>query len=313
MPDRRVEIIIVGSHAPGLFLRVDRVPRAGETVVGWDYQEPMDGGKGSNQAIAAARLGAGTSFVGCVGKDRLGRTGARWMRDNGVDVRFLLRSAGVASGVGFIMLDRDGKPAMVTSMGANAELTKEHAERAIRRLGTARVLLTQFEILPAVALRAAEVARELGMVTVVNPAPAPAEEVPRGMFGGVDYLVPNEVEAMSLLGLPEGGQLPPNGMARELLGKMGVRCVMVTAGERGVGVADGSGDCMIAAPKVNVVDTSGAGDVFCAALSVGIAKGQDHRAAAAWACGAAALSVTRAGTIPSFPSLAEVVEFGRPS
>src|SRR5215813_7735708 len=98
-------VVVVGSHAPGLFIRVKRVPTPGETVIGWDFQEPMDGGKGSNQAIAAARLGAKVSFVGCIGCDRIGDEGARWLREAGVDVTYVRRSDSTASGVGVILLD----------------------------------------------------------------------------------------------------------------------------------------------------------------------------------------------------------------
>jgi ribokinase len=111
------EIVVIGSHCPGLFIRVKRPPVPGETVIGWDFQEPIDGGKGSNQAIAASKLGGMVSFVGCVGQDRIGEEGARWMVEAGVDITFLKRSATTASGVGFILLDEQGVPAMVSGMG----------------------------------------------------------------------------------------------------------------------------------------------------------------------------------------------------
>src|SRR5512146_1305505 len=111
----KADIIVVGSHAPGLFLRVKRPPVAGETLIGWDYQEPMDGGKGSNQAIAAARLGARVRFVGCLGNDRLGQAALEWLAADGVDTTFVRSSASLATGMGFIMLDENGVPAMVVS------------------------------------------------------------------------------------------------------------------------------------------------------------------------------------------------------
>jgi ribokinase len=301
------EIIVVGSHAPGLFVRVRRPPVPGETVIGWDYQEPVDGGKGSNQAIAAARLGARVSFVGCVGADRLGDEGERWMVAAGVDTVHLRRSRTASTGNGFIMLAEDGVPAMVTCLGANAELSAEEVEAALLALQPARVLLTQFEISPQVALHAAQVARGLGMTTIVNPAPAPGAPLDGLMHA--DILVPNESEARQLLGLPIEQEIDLTLLAIRLVQETGAGCVLVTAGERGVTGSDGSDTWEIAPPSVPVVDTSGAGDVFCAALAAGLIHGKAIRAASAWACGVAALSVTREGTIPAFPTLSEAEAF----
>lgn len=301
------QIVVVGSHAPGIFLRVKRVPRAGETVIGWDFQEPMDGGKGSNQAIAAARLGARVRFVGCVGRDRVGDDGERWMRDAGVDTRYLRRSTTTASGIGFIILDENGVPAMVTSMGANAELTEAEIGAALSASSGARVLLTQFEIDPKIALFAARTARALGMIAVVNPAPAP--EAPLDGLEAASILTPNEAEAKVLLGLdPEApAELP--WLARQTRDRTGVGQVIITAGEHGAVGADDTGVWAVKAPVVPVVDTSGAGDVFCAALAVGLVEGYSLRTAAEWACAAAALSVSRAGTIPDYPFRDEVSRF----
>ncbi|RPI97777.1 MAG: ribokinase [Chloroflexi bacterium] len=300
-------IIVVGSHAPGIFLRVKRVPRAGETVIGWDFQEPMDGGKGSNQAIAAARLGAGVSFVGCVGCDRIGDDGERWMRDAGVDTRYLRRSSTTASGIGFIVLDDDGVPAMVTSMGANAELTKEDIDEALAGIDGARVLLTQFEIDPQIALYAARAARERGLIAIVNPAPAP--DSPLAGLDAASILTPNETEAKVLVGLDPEAPIELELLARRTRERTDVEQVIVTAGERGAVGADQTGVWTVTPPAVKVVDTSGAGDVFCAALAVGLVAGHTLRAAAQWAVAVATLSVTRAGTIPAYPTQEEVTRF----
>jgi ribokinase len=301
------QIVVVGSHAPGLFLRVRRVPRAGETVIGWDYQEPMDGGKGSNQAIAAAKLGASVSFVGCVGRDRIGDDGERWMREAGVDTRYLRRSATTASGVGFIILDETGVPAMVTSMGANAELTAAEIDAALARLSGARALLTQFEIDPNIALHAARAARAYGMIAIVNPAPAP-EPPPEGL-DAASILTPNETEARMLLGLDPATPIELEPLAAQTRARTGVGQIIITAGEKGVVGADETGVWTVTPPTVEPVDTSGAGDVFCAALAVGLVEGRGLRMAAEWACAVAALSVSRAGTIPAFPTRDEVNRF----
>jgi ribokinase len=303
----RPQIVVVGSHAPGLFVRVKRVPTAGETVIGWDFQEPMDGGKGSNQAIAAARLGARTCFVGCVGRDRIGDDGERWMRDAGVDTRYLRRSHTTASGVGFIILDEAGVPAMVTTMGANAELSAAEIDAALAELQGAAVLLTQFEIDPQVALHAARTAGQYGMVAIVNPAPAP--EQPIHGLDAETVLTPNEAEAKVLLGLDPEETLDLVELAERLCHQAGVGQLIITAGSQGAIGIDASGTWRITPPAVEVVDTSGAGDVFCAALAVGLVEGKPFKAAAEWACAAATLSVSRAGTIPAFPTREAVGQF----
>jgi ribokinase len=298
------QIIVVGSHTPGLFIRVHRIPVAGETVLGWDYQEPMDGGKGSHQAMVAARLGASTSFVGCLGKDRLGQTAVEWLTDAGVDQRHLVFSETKSTAVGFILLNDEGVPAMVSSLGANAEVDEKLVDHALADFAQARLLLTQFEIRPAVAIHAAQVARQRGWIAIINPAPA--YEVNLQELKVAHILAPNETEAKVLLGHPSQAEIEPARLAAELHQRSGVDCVMVTAGEQGVAGIDPGGAWQCSPPKVEVVDTSGAGDVFCGALAVGLLKGWSYLEAASWACKVAAISVTRPGTIPAFPTAKEV-------
>jgi ribokinase len=299
-------IVVVGSHAPGLFLRVKRPPLPGETVIGWDYQEPVDGGKGSNQAIAAARLGGLVSYVGCLGNDRIGDDGARWMAEAGVDLTYTRRST-TATGLGFIMLDENGVPAMVSSLGANAELGVDDVEAALHGLPEARLLLTQFEIDLQVALHAARSARRRGLISILNPAPAP--EAPIEGLDCADFLVPNEGEAALLLGLSTGDSVELEEMAWQLREKSGAGVVLITLGDQGVVGCDNEDTWTVLPPPVEVVDTSGAGDVFCAALAVALVEGKSVRIASAWACAVASLSVTRPGTIPAYPGRKEADAF----
>jgi ribokinase len=301
------QIIVVGSHTPGLFIRVHRIPVAGETVLGWDYQEPMDGGKGSHQAMVAARLGAPTSFVGCLGKDRLGQTAVDWLKADGVDLRHLVFSDIKSTAVGFIILNDEGVPAMVSSLGANEEVDEALVDRALVDFPQARLLLTQFEIRPLVAIHAAQVARRLGLVVILNPAPAYPVELEQ--LSTAHILVPNETEAKVLLGYPAQAEISPDWLAAELRRRSRVDCVMVTAGEQGVAGNESGGAWQCIPPKVEPVDTSGAGDVFCGALAVGLLKNWSYREAANWACQVAALSVTRPGTITAFPTAQEVQEW----
>lgn len=295
------EILVIGSHIPGLFMRVKRLPVAGETVLGWDYQEPEDGGKGSHQAMAASRLGARVSFVGCVGTDRIGDTAESWLKRDGVDTRYLVRHPQVPSGVGFILLEENGIPGMVVSMGANAELSEATVEAAIQEYSGAKVLLTQFEIWPEVAIFAARKARESGMLSMINPAPAVDGFLSE--LHAASVLIPNETEAKVLLGIDPSDWCAGKDLAVQLHQKSGCECVIVTLGEEGLAGCDSGGFWHVKPPHVNVVDTSGAGDVFCASFAVGLTYGWDFRRSSDWACRIAAISVTRPGTIPSFPNL----------
>lgn len=301
------QIIVVGSHAPGLFMRVHRPPLAGETLIGWDFQEPVDGGKGSNQAIAAARLGMRTAFVGCVGRDSLGDEVKRWFEKEGIDSRFLYRSDATSTGAGFILLDDNGVPAMVTSMGANEDLTVDKVERALQAFVGATVLLTQFEIQPSVALFAARLAHSNGILSIVNPAPA--AKISLAEFAGSDIVIPNETEALQLMGMTSAAGYSPEQLAIELRSRCEVACVIITLGEKGIAGADAAGAWRVCPPEVKAVDTSGAGDMYCAALAAALVNGMDQRDASRWACQAAAFSVTRPGTIPAYPTVSEVHQF----
>jgi len=300
----KAKIVVVGSHAPGIFVRVKRIPKAGETVIGWDLHEPLDGGKGSNQAIAAARLGVETSFVGCLGRDRIGDEGERVLREAHVDTTWMNRHESVHSGGGLIMLDENGVPAMITSMGANDELTEEDVEMALSASAPeAKVMLTQFEIPVDVALYAARRASQLGMISILNPAPAP--EMVDFDLDGVGILIPNQTESQGLLGQAPGEDYDATTLVKELKNKYHIPAVIVTLGENGFVGIDDNGTWSQRAPKVDVQDTSGAGDSFCASLAVAISNGKSIREASIWANHVAGLSVTRPGTIGSFPTLDE--------
>ncbi len=301
-------ILIVGSHAPGMFIEVDQIPVAGETVMGWNYREPVDGGKGSNQAVAAARLGAAVRFVGCLGRDQRGDDGLRWLQAEGVDTTFTMRSDDNLTIGGFVILDAVGVPAIVAAMGANGDLTREAVDKALAASPRANILLTQFEIDPALAVYAAGRGQALGMTTIINPAPA----VPTGGLETADFLTPNETEAKTLLGLDPSTPLAAPELAEQLRKESGAKTVIVTLGEKGVVVAEATGTWQMAAPQVEAVDTTGAGDAFNGALAVGLGEGRPLEEVVLRACQVAALSVTRVGTIPIFPKTADVeAKWGR--
>lgn len=301
------EIIVVGSHAPGILIHTERIPVAGETVMGWGFEEPVDGGKGSNQAIAASRLGARTAFIGCVGKDRIGQQARELMDNSGVETRCLYEVNDTPTGCGFIILNRNGVPAMVSSDGANGILDEQMVCNGFECLGNPKVLLTQFEIRPEIAIYAARVARHNGSISIINPAPAANVNL-KGL-AVANILVPNETEAKTLLGLDLEVEVNGIDLAKDLKEKTGCEVVLVTLGEAGVAGMDDDGSWTVSSPKVIAVDTSGAGDVFCSALATGLVRGMTVRAATNWAVQVASLSVTRPGTIPSFPTYLEVEQY----
>jgi len=303
----RTGIVVVGSHVQGLFMRVERFPTADETVLGWDYREALDGGKGSHQAIACGRLGLPTSFVGCVGKDRLGERAAEWMSEAGVDLTYLRRSETTATGCGFVMIKPDGIPAITTAMGANEEFSAADVDRAEAALAGARIALVTFEIPVATALYAVRRAHELGAFTVLTPGPA--EPLPRDALAGLDLLVPNRTEAGILMGLAASVRLPAGELAQRLQDYFSLQKIIITLGEEGAVVTDGAEQQMVPACKVQVVDTPGAGDAFTAGLAFGLLAGVPLVQAARFGCLTAARAITIRESIPGFGTLAEIVDF----
>jgi ribokinase len=301
------DIVVVGSHAPALFMDVQRPPQAGETVTGTNFRELVDGGKGSNQAIAASRLGARVSFVGMVGKDHLGEELKDWFESDSVDYSWLAQNEDFPTGAGFNFQTQDGDCALVTCMGANEYLTKEYVEKSLQALKGAKILLTQFEIPPEIALFAADLAIRLGMRSIVNPAPAASIKFIKNQK--ISILIPNEIEAKTMLALDLDKKIETSFLCDQLKKKSGAECVIITLGSRGFIGLDDDGFWEYSPPVVNSVDASGAGDEFCAALGVALVEGNDIRQASIWAAHAAALSVTKQGTIPAFPFRSDLEQF----
>jgi ribokinase len=303
----RQGVVVVGSHVQGLFMRVERFPTADETVLGWDYREALDGGKGSHQAIACGRLGLPISFVGRVGKDRLGERGAQWMREAGVDLTYLGWSETTATGCGFVMINPHGVPAITTAMGANEEFSPADVDRAALALARAGIVLVTFEIPAATALYAVRRAKELGAFTILTPGPA--EPLPKDSLQGLDLLVPNQTEAGVLMGLSPGDQIAPSELARQLQNYFGVPQIVITLGEEGALVADGADQHMVPAYEVEVLDTPGAGDAFTAGLAFGLMAGVSLAEAARFGCLTAARAITIRESVPGFGTFAEIQEF----
>ena len=305
---QRKGVVVVGSHVQGFFMNVSHFPGPDETVLGWNFKEALDGGKGSHQAIACGRLGLPTHFVGRIGQDRLGDIGASWMAGAGVDLSYLSRSNQTATGCGFITLNPDGIPAITTAMGANAEFSREDIDRAEYIFSQAKLVLITLEIPLSTALYAARLAKKHGAYTILTPGPA--EPVPSNGFAGVDLLVPNENEASTLLNEPPNLH-KPSWLAERLQKSFALKQVIVTLGEKGAYVANGDTTQALPAFKVSAVETPGAGDCFTAGLAFGLYHGASLVDAATFGCLSAARSVALPGSVPSFGTLSEIAEFAK--
>jgi len=282
-----------------LFLRVEAVPREGETVLGSGFEEPEDGGKATNQAVAVAKLGAPIRLVTVLGADERGRRWREIFAGYGIDTRFVEEAEG-ATDVGFVMLAPSGIPAIVTSCELSLLLDDELVERCADAFVDAAVVVCQFEAPQSYVAASFRLARAAGATTVLNPAPA--QELAPELVGLVDVLVPNEHEASVLAG--SAGH--PRELADHLCGRYGC-AVVVTAGADGCCCASPEGLRVdVPAPGVDAIDTTGAGDEFVGALAVSLREEQDLAAAAAFATQAASLSVTQAGTMPSYPTRGEL-------
>lgn len=276
-------VLVVGSINVDLVVHAERLPARGETVAGGRL-ERSGGGKGANQAVAAARAGAAVTMVGAVGDDDFGADAVDELRAAGVDVDRVRRLAGVATGVALIVVDRSGDNQIAVASGANHAVTAEHVGAAG---GAPGCVLASFELLDAPVLAAARIADAAGCPLVVNPAPARALGAELAALRPI--VTPNRSEAAELT-----GERDPEAAARALTARTGAP-VVVTLGDRGALVLDDAGCERFPAPAVRAVDTTGAGDAFNGVLAARIAGGDGLRAAVAAAVTAAADSVTRAG------------------
>jgi len=297
-------VAVVGSYNVGLTMQVPAFPAPGETVVGREFAEGP-GGKGSNQAIAAARLGAESRFVGRVGTDRYGDDAVALWDDEGVDADAVGRDDAAHTGVGFVVVDGDGENEITVAPGANDRLSAAEVRDSAAAIETADCLLVQLEIGDEPVQAAVETAAAAGTTVVCNPAPA--RELPPGVLERVDYLTPNEHEARTLAGVADGddvtdsdGAITDEAVADELLG-LGVGSVVLTRGSAGALLVSDDGVERVATPSVDAVDTTGAGDAFNGALAVALAEGLGDRAAVRFGCAGGALAVTASEVVPGLP------------
>lgn len=287
-------ITVVGSFAVGMTLRTSRMPIFGETLIGSDF-DMGPGGKGSNQAVATARLGAQSFFVGIIGEDKLGEIATDLYKAEGVDIRYMETTTAMATGVGFIILNEAGENGIILDMGANELMNSEFIDRAEAQISRSDIIMTVLEIPLAAAIRAMQLGKKHGVRTLLNPAPA--MPLPDEMFRSVDLLTPNETEIRILLGLAPDDPTPTVDLAHQLKAR-GVRAVVVTMGENGALVVTDDGVTQVPPVATAVVDTTGAGDAFNSGVAVALAKGKDLIDAVRYGNCAGALACTKLGVIP---------------
>lgn len=298
-------IAVVGSLNLDLVVPVPRHPVPGQTVLGGDLAQHC-GGKGGNQAVAAARLGRPVAMVGRVGADETGTVLVDALAKEGVDTRGVLRTPDAPSGRALIAVDPAAENTIIVSPGANGRLSAADCEAAAATLAAARVTVLQQEV-PRAANEAA--ARLAGGLVLVNPAPVRGDGDGNPLPARVDVLLPNRSELAALLGLAPDALTAVEDVARAARGLRGAGAVLVTLGAQGALLVEGGDSTLIPPFPVDAVDTTAAGDCFCGALACALADGEGLERAATLAAAAAALSTTRPGAQPSLPDRDEVEAF----
>jgi ribokinase len=295
-------IVVFGSINMDLVARVPRLPSPGETLAGHSFST-VPGGKGANQAVACARLGAATRMIGRAGDDAFGGELRGSLRGYGVDITGVAVHPGVASGVAVITVDDAAENEIIVVPGANGGVGREDLIRLEAALDGARVLLLQLEVPPDAVVAAAEMGHRCGVTVILDPAPA--QPLPRALYAAVDILTPNESEAAALVGFPLDDSDAIVRASQVLLSR-GARSVIVKLGGKGVFWSNGLESAHFPVFPVAAVDSVGAGDAFNGGLAVGLCEGLGIAAAIRWGLAAGALSVTKSGAQPSMPDRAAV-------
>jgi ribokinase len=301
-----MKIVVVGSLNMDLVVRMPQIPRPGETLLGGVFKT-FPGGKGANQAVAAARLGARVVMVGCVGDDAFGGEMREMLKIEGIDTTHVLIHPKSATGVALIQVDSSGQNSIAVASGANFELTAAQVEKALQTIGAFNVLVMPLETPLETIYAAARIASQRGAKVLLNPAPA--QVLQQDLLEFVDVLLPNEYEAALMASIPSLQSADDVRRAAEKLRSLGVKNLIVTMGSRGAMLFGQNMELQLPACSVQAVDTTAAGDCFVGALAVGLCEGKSIGAAAEFASAAAAISVTRDGAQPSLPRREEVIRF----
>lgn len=297
-------VVVVGSANTDMIMQCDRLPGPGETVLGGRFSTAA-GGKGANQAVAAARQGSHVTFVTCLGQDSLGDQALVGYQAEGIDCRYVSRDPANPSGVALIFVDRHAENMIAVASGANLTLSPEDVAAAGPAFQTADVLITQLETSLASVAAALSLARQCGLRAILNPAPA--QPLPDTLLQGV-IITPNETEAGQLTGLVVDSLAQAETAATQLV-RRGAHTAIITLGKQGALLATPESAQHIPGFVVQAVDTTAAGDAFNGGLANALSRGYDLASAVRYGNAVAALSVTRLGAQPSLPTQAEVAAF----
>ena len=298
-------IVVVGSINTDLTIKVPHFAVANETVLGHGDFTTTQGGKGANQAVAAAAAGLPVHIVGKVGRDAFGDAAIQDLLSSGIDCSHVAREADHATGLATIFVDPEGNNSITVAPGANARITPEDVRSAAKLIAEASIVMLQLEIPLTAVTETIRIANQHGTMVMLDPAPA---TMPMPDFNGVDYLTPNEIEAEALTGIATTAENGPQHIISKLR-KRGAKQVALTLGSSGCCISTNDETTFIQAKPVQAVDTTGAGDAFNGFLATGLVKGLAVAKAAEIASAAATLSVTRAGARADLPTWDEVQAF----
>ncbi|MEA3225421.1 MAG: ribokinase [Planctomycetota bacterium] len=305
MKQDKPRIVVVGSSNMDLVVKAARIPAVGETILGGDFIM-TPGGKGANQAVAAARLGAEVYLAAKLGEDVFGEQSLNNFKIAAINTEYVTWSKEAPSGVALITVDQAGNNMIVVAPGANQELSPDDIKAAESVIASSGVLLAQLEVPLETVESAGRLAKASGVTFILDPAPA--QELSPALLEMADVLTPNETEAKSLTGIEVTDADSACAAAKDLL-KRGARATVLSMGAKGYLLASGGKTEFVPAIEVDAVDTTAAGDAFTGSLAVGLARGQELTDAACFANHVAALSVTRMGAQSSMPSIKEVESF----
>ena len=307
--DKKIKpkIAVVGSLHMDLTVKAKTIPRIGETVLGDEFKTCL-GGKGANQAVAAAKLGANVILIGRVGADLFGIEAIKNAKQHGIDTKFIKRGRETYTSLALIMVDENGNNIIAVAPGADLRCDKEDIDRADLVIRSADILLTQLEIPLSIVEYAVNKAYRYGIKVVLNPSPA--HELSNELIKKIHILVPNEQEAEMLSGVKISNLSSAKNATEKILSK-GVENVILTVGKNGAIIATKEEVTHIKGLKVDTMDTTGAGDAFCGALAVAISSGKNLKEAAVYANCAAALATTKIGAQEALPTQNELEKFMR--
>jgi ribokinase len=301
-------ILILGHHGRGTQkIKVPHIPVQGESIIALESKFLKDGGKGSHQAIVINRLGGKAVLIAKMAKDQRSAEAISWLEEENIDISNIIRGEFSFFGGGFILVDNTGNNTIISVPGIQSTLTYQEVQPLIDRNLKSKIFVTGFEIPVKTALEASKHVKEHGLVTILNPAPAPIDLHERLEY--IDFIIPNETEAKLLTGYKSNERVDEEQLIHAIIEKYGCKSVVITCGNKGaIGYHEGQ-LAHVPGIQINAIDTIGAGDTFIGAFSLWINKGESFLEALQYANFAAAFSVSKEGSIASFPTQSELTDF----